>query len=244
VKPSEALILAAGVGSRLTERHQGSPKCLVPVGGRSILARQLAALRISGVERVVVVTGYEADQVETAARAAAPDLRFTFIRNSEFRTSNVLTSWLLGSHHLRGDYIYMHADTVFDPALLATLLLERSHAEVVLSVDRHSCGDEEMKVVVAGDHVADVSKTIDCDVADGEFTGVLFASSESTERLQAIATDLLSKPDGSKKFFEAALQVAIRSSAIEVKWVDITGIRWREIDFPEDLDAANALFAD
>ena len=241
MSPSEAIILAAGVGSRLRERIGHQPKCLSQVGGTSIIAHQVAALRSVGVDRVVVVTGFRAELVKAAVDAVAPDMERLYVHNARYAETNVLTSWWLGSEHLTGDHYYMHADTVFEVAFLERLA-QSEPDHIVLAVDRHDCAEEEMKVRLLGDDVIEISKEMNPGTAAGEFTGILRAPASLLTELREVADGLLSEAAGEALFFEATLGVLIRDAVTPVRWLDVTGLRWREIDFPEDLDAANALF--
>lgn len=235
----EAIIMAAGIGSRLAEFSRGGPKCLVPVAGVPIIQRQLEALFAVGVSRVIVVTGFAAECVE---RAVA-DRRVEFVHNARFRETNVLTSWAIGSAALCHDHFYLHGDTVFEPELLRRLLAKRSSG-VVMSVDRHPCADEEMKVEVDGEHVVAVSKELPLDRTLGEFTGVMWVEQRLLDPLRHAASELLREPGSERFFFERAVERIIARQPEDVVWVDITGLRWREVDFPEDLAAAESLFSE
>lgn len=241
--PREAIILAAGVGSRLGARTEGAPKCLVEVAGASILDRQIEALREAGVRRLVIVTGYGADRVRAAVAASAPDLEAEFVHNPAFADTNVLYSWRLGSVRLSGDHYYLHGDTVFEPALLARLR-DQGTGSAVLSVDTHACAAEEMKVRVSDGRIVEISKTMDPGHALGEFTGVMRVDAGALGLLRQHAEHLLERDQGRSMFVEAAVQRLIDADPRAVDWVDITDLRWREIDFPEDLDAANELFSE
>src|SRR5437879_6381914 len=97
----QAIILAAGMGSRLGALSEGRPKSLLDVGGKSIIARQVESLRALHVEEIVVVTGHESDRVQGGLRGI-PNVRFVF--NPQFQETNVLASWLLGSEYLKEDH--------------------------------------------------------------------------------------------------------------------------------------------
>jgi choline kinase len=233
----QAIILAAGMGRRLGAHSKNGPKCLVDVAGRSILEWQLDALRTAGIEDLVVVTGYAAEQVEAALTGG----RATVVRNERYQETNVLASWALGSESLHDDHVFMHGDTIFEPALL-TRLLDKACSPITLTIDGHACAEEEMKVVVDGARVLEISKGIEPARASGEFTGVLLARAEVLEPLRRAAARLLAMPGGSKAFFEAAIVEVMADRPEAVGWVDVTGLRWREVDFPEDLAAARAMF--
>jgi len=233
----EALILAADIGSRLGSLTESTPKCLLTVGGRTILGHQLAALKSLGVSRTVIVTGYRAEDVKDAVKNEPVEL----IHNPDFRTTNVLYSWFLGSSTLPKDHIFLHGDTIFEPRLLDRLFVRDS--SVVLTVDRHVCGAEEMKVEASNQDVTRVGKELDPAKVLGEFTGVMLIRAWASTRLRQLASALLAEEKGRGLFVEAAIQSLIDESPTAVGWVDVTGMRWREIDFLEDLEAARATFS-
>jgi choline kinase len=242
MRPVEAIILAAGSGRRLGPATMGRPKCLVEVGGRSILERQLTSFGQMGVERFVIVCGYEADQVARVARDLCGDA-VEIVLNDRYADTNVLTSWLLGSAHLFGDHYYAHADTVFDVALLRRLR-QLGESAINLTYDRHACGEEEMKVRCEGSQLEAISKTMPSDMAAGEFTGVMSVQAAALQELRTIGGQLLQSDQADSLFVEAVLQELLdRGRANLFSLVDITGIPWREVDFPEDLSAADRLFA-
>jgi choline kinase len=234
----QAIILAAGAGRRLGSFAQGRPKCLVRIAGRTILERQIHALQIVGVDDFVVVTGYRADLVQAALRS----LPVKFVNNPRYHETNVLWSWSLGAEFLVSDHFYLHGDTVFEPRLLERAL-GGSGAGVVLTVDRHPCGAEEMKVMVNGTRVTAISKVVPNDLASGEFTGVMLVRKRVTGRLRAIGQELLAQERGGGLFVEAALEVLIAEEPHEIAWVDVSDLKWREIDFPGDLSEAETLFS-
>lgn len=241
---TQALILAAGRGTRLGEMSSMRPKCLTHVGDRTILEHQLAALAEANIASVVIVSGFRADLLETAvsSRRFGREIAITFVRNHAYASTNVLASWFAAADSIHDDYVYLHGDTVFEPSLLHRLLARQSPAGPTLSYDPHSCSDEEMKVILREGAVERISKALDPAIVDGEFTGVLHCPVSAHEHIRIVAGQLLSEPEGHGQFFEAALQRGIDSRLFDVAAVDIGGCRWREIDFPEDLDAARAMF--
>jgi L-glutamine-phosphate cytidylyltransferase len=231
----QAIILAAGVGSRLRDVHEG-PKCLLRIGGKTILEHQIGMLRRVGVRDIVIVTGYQNERVEEVVKSE--DVRF--VQNERFRETNVLASWLVGSQFLTESHYYAHGDTIFEDAVLSCLE-NGSKSGVVLAVDRHSCGEEEMKVELSGKQVTAIGKELDCATAAGEFIGVMRVSKGLLGTLRDLASELLAT-EGNRLFFESAIAALLTKQPDVISWVDVTGLRWREIDFSEDLVAARAMF--
>ncbi len=243
---TQALILAAGRGTRLGPHTDDRPKCLTPVGERTILEHQLRGLESVGVSGIVIVTGFRHDVLEAAIaqRRFARDVPVRFEHNPDFAMTNVLASWRIAAPVMAEDYIYLHGDTVFEPAVLHTLLAARRPA-MTLACDPHECAEEEMKVSLDGDRVLRISKQLAPTDTDGEFTGVLHCPLDVHRRLIGVAETLLSNGESRRTmFFEAAIQRAIDDSIASAFAVSVAGMRWREIDFPEDLFAARAMFSE
>lgn len=103
-----AVIAAAGLGSRL---GLGKPKCLLEIGGISLLARQLALLE--SVPDVRIVVGFEEEVVMSAALAIRRDI--VFVRNPAYRSTATLASYALGANGIGANCLFMDADIFFDP---------------------------------------------------------------------------------------------------------------------------------
>ena len=86
-----AIVLAAGVGKRLLAASGGRPKCLIEIGGRSLLARLLAGLAAAGVRDAVVVTGFGAAAVEKAVAGLASDIRVRCLVNPRYAEGAILS---------------------------------------------------------------------------------------------------------------------------------------------------------
>src|SRR5262245_15243198 len=160
--PRSAILLAAGCARRLKHLTADRPKCLLEVGGRTLIEHQIAALAAGGVRDVVVVTGYRAEQVEALCGATA-----RFVRNPVFDTPTSLYSLHLALQELNapraalaapsrartepgdaaGGFVLTNADVLFHPELLARLL-KSPHPDALLYEPSASLGDEEMKVRV------------------------------------------------------------------------------------------------
>ena len=235
----QAIILAAGMGSRLGPSSDGRPKSLLEIGGKSIIARQIDSFRALGVKEVIIVTGYQSNEVEKTLGGHA---HVRFVVNARYKETNVLASWLLGSEYLSEDHFYAHGDTVFEHAVLERLMAgSLSESDVILAVDRRRCAEEEMKVQYVGNRITAISKQIPVGDAGGEFIGVMWVRGAVVHELRHVARQLLDR-GGDRLFFEAALVELIQRRSGAVTWADITGLRWGEIDFPEDLSSARVLF--
>ncbi|MBI2668824.1 phosphocholine cytidylyltransferase family protein [Candidatus Woesearchaeota archaeon] len=155
----KALILAAGMGTRLQHHTQTIPKCLVHVGGKSILQYQLEALYANGLRDIIMVIGYQGDKIrEYVSSLQLPGLRIAFIENAEYSTTNSAYSFLLASDHLQGEtYLHLNCDLLFHADLLHDFL-QSGHDNVLLVDNRIPLNDSMEQVIVQQDKIVQMDK--------------------------------------------------------------------------------------
>ncbi len=222
---TEAVILAAGQGTRLGGEVNGDPKCLIPFGEKVLLEYQLDILESVGIERVVVVIGHEADRV----RQIGGD-RCTFVVNSLYEETNSLYSLWTAREHIKGSFMLLNSD-VLAHAEMCKRVLEAGGA--ALAYDSSSGQDpEHMKVSFSGGRLRAISKTLTQTETDGENVGILHFDEQAASLLWAQA-DAIVKAGEMKCWAPAAVDRMAEHVAIQ--GVDVADLPWTEIDFPEDL---------
>src|SRR5215213_2361279 len=237
----DGLILAAGRGSRLGDLTGGRPKSLVDLGGLSPLELQINALARHGVERAVVVTGYRSDLVEEAARRyAGGRLEVEYAWNPFWPLTNVIGSAWIGLRRVRDDFVYVHADTVFAPAILTDLLADGGSA---MAVDFRAGEPEQMKATVTDGLVRKLSKALTAEETAGEFIGLAVFRAPVTAGIRA-GVDAVLQRESFNSFFEDAVNDAIAVVGAEIRAPPTNGRPWTEIDFAEDLELARRLLPD
>ena len=226
----KAIILAAGKGTRL-DGAAVKPKCLVEVGGISLLQRQIDSLREANVKRIVVVVGFGADIVRDEC-----DSDITFVDNVHYAETSSLYSLWLAREHLTDGFVVLNSDVLFHPQLL-TNLLESSREDALLLSDTQTTplGDEEMKVKLKDDLVIDLSKHMDPLEADGENVGIVKFSAPGAQALVGYMDQLIAS--GAKKDWAPR---AFREFALHHPLYALStgGLPWIEIDFPDDYQRA------
>ena len=221
------IILAAGRGARLNGGNGDMPKCLVTLGGETILSRNIRILRAAGIDEIVVIVGCAAATV----RRSCPDV--TFVENTRFAQTNSLYSLWLARHLLGEGFVVMNCDVLVHPQLVVDLLSARHEDGLLLAYrdDETVYGDEEMKVQVRRGRVTDISKTMNPETADGENVGIakfgVAGAAVLVEEMNALVAAGDHKawvPRAFKAFAERRPLYAIGTR----------GFPWIEIDFPED----------
>jgi len=229
----KGIILAAGKGSRLNGTAGDKPKCLVELGGTTLIERQIAVLERAGIDDVVVVVGCQADRVRAVCGDAV-----TYVENSRFAETNSLYSLWTARALLYEGFVVLNCDVLFHPALLDDLLATHHDAALLIAYredGQPSFGDEEMKVKVLGDRVIDISKTMDPADADGENLGIVKFGAHSAPHLVA-TLDRLVAEGGLRDWAPRAFREFARDRPLHA--VGTRGLPWTEIDFPEDYQRA------
>lgn len=238
---TRAILLSAGQGRRLLPLTAERPKCLLNIGGKTILEWQLDALLSAGIDDVAVVTGYLPETVEAliAQRYAGTAIRSVF--NPFFDITDNLASCWIARELMDGDFVLMNGDTVFEPALLNAVLTSPS-APITLTIDRKSTYDEDdMKVELDGTRVLHVSKKLRLDHVQAESIGLLYFREQGPRRFREGVEHALRHAKSLKRFYLAVVDELAQEGLVQA--CAISGRRWAEIDFPIDIPVAETLFA-
>lgn len=227
------IILAAGKGSRLNGTIGDKPKCLLRVGGKTLVERQIEALQAVGVTDIAVVVGCQADNVRRTCGA-----RINYVENSRFAQTNSLYSLWLARPLLYDGFVVMNCDVLFHPQMLADLITSRHEDALLIAYqddDALPFGDEEMKVKVRRGRVTAIAKTLRPEAADGENVGVVKFGREGARLLVSMLDERVaagSLRDWAPKAFDEFCRVR------PLHTVSTRGFPWTEIDFPEDYERA------
>jgi choline kinase len=232
----KAVILAAGQGTRIRSVHGEHPKCLIEVDETTILDHQLGALSMAGINDVVIVVGYEKEQIvgHVRSKELRYDQRIHFIENPAFAITNNIYSLWLAIDWLRGDsFIVLNADVIFDAEILNSAV--QPYAPISMIVDP-LWRDETMKVIIEGDRVTRMSKKISQEEFSGTYIGITVFSTSIQNRFFHKLNDLTAE-GRVNEFFNVAVQ-KLADEGVPVGYTSTDGLVWAEIDDPLDLTFA------
>lgn len=240
--PSTAIILAAGVGSRIRPLTDSCPKSLLKVDGVTILERMITNIQECGINEFVVVIGYRAQQIRDFIATTFPGLSVTYIFNELYAETNTGYSLMLTAKAVEDKgFVKFDADVVFDLTILKNLL--ESDYENCLCVDTNIQLDaEEVKVEISDtNQIVHVSKTLSLIDAVGESIGIEKISPTSATSLFKELRLMMKDEANHQEYYEAAYERLIDQSEPFFA-LDITGLNWVEIDTVDDYDEAARLF--
>jgi choline kinase len=235
--PPAAVILAAGIASRLRPLTDALPKPLLRVGGVPLLERTLAALGHNGLREVVVVTGYHHTLIEQFVATLHLPLEIRFVYNDAYAISNNNYSLWLTRPAMNGRaMLLLDADILFDGRILGELL-DAPHGNALVVRSAGGVGEEDVKVSCdAAGRITRIGKEIAVASAIGESLGIEKFDGATTPFL----FDALARRRGRYEFYEASFQEII-DAGTPIYAVDSGGRACMEIDTPDDLAAADKL---
>lgn len=236
----KAVILAAGVGSRIRPLTDNKPKSLLPVGNKSILERMLDNIEDAGIKDVVVISGYLEEQIKNFVKKFS-NLNFTFVRNDIYAETNTGYSLLLARKFVEGDdFVKFDADVVFESKILKKLIECPVSA---LCIDRNINLDaEEVKVRVdENGKIVEVGKSMDPKLALGESIGIEKINSNAGGVLFSELESLMKDRANYSRYYDDSYPTIVKAG-LPMEAVDITGLKWVEIDTHEDYELALEMF--
>lgn len=236
----KAIILAAGIASRLRPLTNDRPKCLLEIGGKCLMQRSFDALIANGINEFVVVTGYLHTLIETFLKERYNNVKITFIHNERFAsTNNIYSLWLAQPEADGHDVLLLDSDILYDPLIVARLL-SSPHSDV-LALNNHPLGEEEMKVIPDEDgKVKEISKTCSIAEAKGESIGIERMSAAYTSALYKELKTMMEDEHLDNIFYERAFERLIpQGHTFYVE--DTTDLFSTELDTVDDFNAAKQL---
>ena len=237
----KAVILAAGVGSRIRPLTDNCPKSLLMINGKTILEMMISHIQKCGISEVVFVLGYLQDQIKDYVKTQFPDLVAHYITNKKYKETNTGYSLLLTKDLVQDStFIKFDADVVFDIAILKNLI--NSEHDNCLCIDKNIHLDaEEIKVIIREENrVVKASKTVNPEDAIGESIGIEKISPEAAHALFSELEIMMKDEQHHQEYYEAVYERIIEKD-VPFHALDISGLKWTEIDTKEDFLSAESL---
>ena len=240
---TKTLILAAGVGSRLKDHTENTPKCMLDFGGKTLLERQLQAYRECGINNISLVRGYKKNKINYK--------NIKYFENKNYEKNNILNSIFYGEDVINGNIIIAYSDILFESNVVKRLLESENDISVVVDIDwrgyyigrkDHPIEEAENVIFNSNNEVVKIGKiTAEKQEVHGEFIGMIKLTNRGAEifkqnfhRVKKLYWD---KPFQRAKTFQNAYLTDMIQELVDIGVkVHCTIIErgWKEIDTVED----------
>ena len=243
----QALMLAAGMGKRLGAYTNNQTKCMVKVGGKTLLEHAADALREAGIHKFVLVVGYEGEKLMAFAREKLADFELEFVVNEDYATTNNIYSLYLAREQLTADdTILLESDLIYESRLIRELV--EADAPNMVAVAKYEHWMDGTVTLVDDDGLIREfieKKDFSFASADRYYKTVnvyKFSREFSTEQYEPFLTAYI-RAYGENQYYEMVLKALAHLPFAGLRAFEMGGIKWYEIDDVQDLDIANTLFA-
>ncbi len=250
---TKVLILAAGQGTRLRPLTNDKPKCLVPLLGRSLLARQVATLEKAGIEKIHIATGYRRDQIEKLGFETSFNQRFA--ETNMVETLFCAMDYIKQSAELGEDLIIAYGDIVYQDENLAKLLT--CDDEIALMIDakwedlwrlrlENPLDDAETLIVNANGYVIELGKKTDSyERIQGQYTGLIKLRANKINDFINFYQKMDRNAHYDGKDFDNMYMTSFLQLLIDAGWqakAAVVNSGWLEIDSVDDLEQYESMY--
>ena len=228
MRPCSAVILAAGMGTRLRSiGHQG-PKGALVLHQRAIIEDSIDRLSQAGIARVTIVTGYQSEYYAALARSRPETIQL--VHNPEYANSGSMYSLYLARQEVDGDFLLLESDLIYEQRALTTLLQHPADNVLLLSGatgagdEVYVAADPQQRLLAMSKRVQDLGPGI-----AGELVGITKVSSTLMEAMCGYAEACFAANDSLRLDYETDAMVAAAAS-VPVQCVTVADLLWSEID--------------
>ena len=245
----QAIILAAGMGRRLGEYTKDNTKCMLPVNGVRLIDRTLGQLSKLNLKRVVIVVGYQGQNLmDYIGDRYNERLKIEFVNNPDYDKTNNIYSLALAKDKLQeDDTLLIESDLIFDDGMFS-LLTDNPYPNLALVAKYETWMDGTMVRLDDDNNIVNFvpKAAFDYNETDTYYKTVnIYKFSREFSQTKYIPfLEAYSKAVGNNEYYENVLRIISFLNSHELKALPITTEKWYEIDDKQDLDIAEALFAD
>ena len=252
----QAIILAAGMGRRLGELTKENTKCMVPVNGVRLIDRLLGQLSQLSLNRIIIVVGYKGkelrDYIESAYLSPLTShhspLIIEFAENPIYdKTNNIYSLSIVKDKLQEDDTLLIESDLIFSDRLFP-MLLDNPYPNLALVAKYESWMDGTMVRLDEDQNIVNFVSKEAFDYADVDSyyktVNIYKLSREFLQHQYVPFLDAYTKAVGNNEYYENVLRIISLLNSHNMKALPIGNERWYEIDDKQDLDIAEAIFAD
>jgi histidinol-phosphate/aromatic aminotransferase/cobyric acid decarboxylase-like protein/choline kinase len=245
----QAIILAAGMGRRLGEYTKDNTKCMLPVNGVRLIDRLLTKLCKLELNRVVIVVGYQGQNlIDYIGDRYDRQLKIEYVENPIYDKTNNIYSLALAKDKLQeDDTLLIESDLIFDDGMF-TLLTENPYPNLALVAKYETWMDGTMVRLDTDNNIVNFvpKAAFDYNETDSYYKTVnIYKFSREFSKTKYVPfLEAYSKAVGNNEYYENVLRIISFLNSHDLKALPITHEKWYEIDDKQDLDIAEALFAD
>lgn len=250
----QALILAAGMGKRLGKYTSDNTKCMLKVNGKTLIERAIEALVGAGINKLILVLGYKGENVKQfllhdCDNPAVKQIKLVFIDNPIYdKTNNICSLFLAIDEFKKEDTILLESDLIYEPELIKRIVEDEEPNLVSVAKYEQWMDGTVVKLNQDTNSIVEFIEKKDFNYRDIEkyYKTVNiykfskhFINKEFVPFLKAYI-----EAYGENEYYELILKIIAHLSRSSLKALDVSDLKWYEIDDSQDLDISTCLFSE
>ncbi len=226
----KVLIMAAGVGSRISRHLHGQPKCCVDIKGEPLIKKTFELLNKKGLTDIAIVTGYS----ESYIIKALEEFKYTKFFNPFYRVTNSIASVWFAMDFIdeNEELIILNGDLFLDESIL-DILIEEKKSPVMLS-DSTRIEEADYRFNWSKDLLKKYGKELSNEETTGEYVGIGKLSPEDVKIFKKRVKTFTENDDYSIWWEDAIYRLINENKPVYIN--DIAGHFWAEVDYIEDYE--------
>jgi len=235
----KVIILSAGQGKRLLPLTAKIPKCLLEIQGKTLIEWQIDELHKCGLDQIIVVTGYGSEKVESLLQRRYEQENIKTHYNPDYaKTDNLVSCWQV-RNEMNEDFILLNGDTLFEAAVLSTLLVSPVNQVTVTINHKDSYDADDMKVSLAKNQLTKIGKDIRQGEIHGESIGMILFRNDGPGVFRKGLEKAVTEPSSANRWYLSVIDaIALKNTVLTCS---IGGLLWCEVDYPADLKKADTI---
>jgi L-glutamine-phosphate cytidylyltransferase len=217
----KAIIMAAGIGSRLKKINGDRPKCLIEVNGVSLISRSVSMLESRGITDISVITGYKSELIRAELQH-----RVRYFDNPFFAVTNSIASLWLAKELLCDDVILMNADLYYEEEVLDTAIAQSARA--VMISDNTRIEDADFRFGIDGNRIVKTGNKLSNAETDCEYVGIVRIDKSFVDTFKTRLETMVKNGD-LKNWWEGVLYAFI-DDGTDIYCKDVDNAFWSEVD--------------
>lgn len=243
----QAIILAAGMGKRLGEFTKNNTKCMVEVNGVRLIDRLLTQLSKLDLNRIVIVVGYQAQKLMDYVGTEFEGVRIEYLNNPVYNKTNNIYSLALAKEELeKDDTILLESDLIFEDGMIE-MVANHPYPNIAMVAKYEQWMDGTMVKIDKYNNIVNFIPKHAFSYAEIDSyyktVNIYKLSKEFSAQKYVPFLEAYTKAEGNNEYYENVLRVLAFLNPGDLKALPVSGVKWYEIDDKQDLDIAEALFA-
>ena len=244
----QAVILAAGMGSRLGRYTKNNTKCMLPINGLTLIERALNALDGAGIRKCVIVAGYEKDNLIKFVGSKYRNVEIIWIVNEVYnKTNNIYSLYLAKDHLLADDTLLLESDLIFEDRIIKELI-ENPEPTLAVVAPYESWMDGTVTQISKENVITSFipKKFFNYDEKESYYktVNIYKFSRDYLQNSYVPFLEAYSQAMGNNEYYEQVLRVVTTLEKNELKAMVLSDHKWYEIDDAQDKDIAETIFSD